>query len=1249
MADAQGRSFNLDSPLKAATLNIRGLLDLKKRRSVFRLLKKENIDIIALQETHICNDQDLRDIYKLWGGPIHHSSYTNRSKGLITLLHPRLKDQLFEEVWSSDRVLISRVELGNSKLNIVNVYCPCNNIDKIHFMNDLQRELEIKLGVDNISSTIVMGDFNIALSANLDIISGTPHPKNICDSFNVFIQSLSLLDTWRTIHKDEKNFTWSKSANLVASPPCARRLDYVFAGESLALFLKDSQIKSLGFSDHRMVVTCFESNSFKQGKGIYKLNTSLLHDREYINIIHRVILNTVEEYSSLDPHSVWEMIKVNIREVSKKYSQSKSREKKDRSEELQKQLKELEEHVALHPMDVDKWNQISTLKSELEIIEIEKAKGAQLRSRIRYIEEGEKNTKFFLNLEKGRGKYNTITKLKTADGDIITNELELIEEIKEKYKARYNKSDLTYTKVSDLMNNYINDLNLPSLNEEERISCDRTISEEEVRASLKSMKDGSAPGCDGIPTEFYKVFWNQLKKPLLNCINYSFQLDVLSPSERIGIISLFHKGKELSRDDLDNWRPISLTNTDYKIIAKILSIRLNTVLEKLIGKQQKGFMKGRQIFHIHRIIDDLLEMQRKSNLPGIILALDFKQAFDAISIHCIIKSLEIFGFGPNFIKWITILNTQRQSCVKNGGYISELFPMVNGVRQGCPISPQLFLLAVEILAQKIIQDKNIKGLNPHGAPNSEKISQFADDATLCLKDVNDINICFSHLNGFSTFSDLFLNLNKSYALSTNGMSVDTGGLELTFKDTIKILGLYFSNKKSASEIEDNWVPRINNILNTFAKWSKRDLSIMGKINIIKTFGISQFIYAMQGISFSKEVLDQVNTIFFRFLWKRNFDNKRAFEKIKRKTLCNSYGDGGLKMIDIHRLQDSMLLAWATQLLSSNNMTEWKNIAKYNYNNVGGLSVFRSKVDSTSFKGLHLIKSPFWKKVLTKWLDHSNNRLDNSLTLDDPICNNTLFQYRNNTLFLPTSLSKGIVQLKDIVRNGRLITFNEYINLYGMHARSVMDYNVIYNAIYPVFILNNPQNHANFSFRNIPIEKLNRKLIYSSLAEESEPPLCVGIWKRKFGIDITKPYWDNIFQLKEIRLREISWKICHNIYPTSIMLHRMQLAPSNLCRYCNNVDFIEHFFFHCQAINQLWNEIKNDILICFNVNIRMSEQIVLFGVLNIEGASRSDVSLINQLLAIGRMSISKFKYGRSRNLIEIYESDCALRKVGRFKD
>ena len=851
-------------------------------------------------------------------------------------------------------------------------------------------------------------------------------------------------------------------------------------------------------------------------------------------------------------------------------------------------------------------------------------------------------------MKKGRAKTNTITKLKSSNDEVITDEYELLEEIKDKYKARYNKSDATYTKVSELMNNYVNDLNLPSLSEEEKTFCDSDITEEEVQQALKAMKVGSAPGTDGIPTEFYKVFWNDLKKPLIECINYSFHSGILSPSERIGIISLFHKGKELSRDNLDNWRPISLTNSDYKIIAKILSIRLNRVLDKLIGNQQKGFMKGRQIFHIHRIIDDLLDMQRKSNLSGILLALDFKQAFDAINIHCIIKSLEIFGFGPKFVKWILILNTQRQSCIKNGGYISDLFPMSNGVRQGCPISPQLFLIAVEILAQKIIQDKNIQGLNPHGGTRSQKITQFADDASLFLKDVNDMVICFSHLNGFSVFSDLFLNLNKSYALSTNGMSVDTGGIDITFKDTIKILGLYFSNKKPASEIEDNWVPKINNILKTFKLWSKRGLSIIGKINIIKTFGISQFIYVMQSISLPKEVLDQINTIFFRFLWKKNFDNKRAYEKVKRNVLCNSYDEGGLRMVDIHRLQDSMLLAWAAQLLNSETESDWKCLAANWYNKVGGLPVFRSKVLYSSFKGSHLIKSIFWKRVLEKWLDFSNNHLDNTINQYDPIFNNNQLQYRNNTLFLSTSLERGVVLLKDVIHNERIITQFEFIRQYGQHARSVLDYVAIYNAIKHVFTFNISQICLSFNFRGIPVEKLNRKTIYGCLSRAVGPPLCVGLWRRKFGVTISKAHWGTVFSLKEIRLRELSWKILHNVFPTNIMLHKIELAPSNLCRYCNTIDYTEHFFFQCNSVKSIWREIKYDIMICFNKNIQMSEQVALFGITDLEGAAMSEINQINQLIAIGRMAISKFRYGKSRNLIEIYESDCALRKVGRFR-
>ena len=384
----------MDSPLKTATLNTNGLMDFRKRRSILRLLKKDNLDIVALQETHICIQKDIDDSKKLWGGHIHHCSDSNKSKGLITLLHPRFNDCKFVNIWSSDRVLISRLHLGDESLYIVNVYCPCKNGEKVSFMKDFQKEIEINLGVQNIPNTLFMGDFNIALSPTLDIVTGNPHPKVVCDAFDDFVQSLSLLDTWRSLHKDEKNFTFSKAG-------IARRLDYIFTGDSLGHSLNDSLIKSIGFSDHRMVVTVFEFSSFKRGKGMYKLNTSLLNDTEYIQLIPKVISNTTERYCALDPHSRWEMTKVNIRDVSKKFSESKSRKKRDRLDFLHKHLNLLEEAVASNPLDNDKWNQISKVKSELEILEIEKAKGAQIRSRIQYIEEGEKNTKFFLSLEKG--------------------------------------------------------------------------------------------------------------------------------------------------------------------------------------------------------------------------------------------------------------------------------------------------------------------------------------------------------------------------------------------------------------------------------------------------------------------------------------------------------------------------------------------------------------------------------------------------------------------------------------------------------------------------------------------------------------------------------------------------------------------------------------------------------------------------------------------------------------------------------
>ena len=143
------------------------------------------------------------------------------------------------------------------------------------------------------------------------------------------MHSLRLTDSWRWLNPVEKSHTWSRG-----NPPAARRLDYIFVGESLISSINQSIIKSIGFSDHRLVITTFEVSSFKRGKGFYKLNTSLLKDKAYCKMISHEIRSSTEEYNSVNPHLRWEVIKTNVREVSQQYSKYKVKMKKDKLESL---------------------------------------------------------------------------------------------------------------------------------------------------------------------------------------------------------------------------------------------------------------------------------------------------------------------------------------------------------------------------------------------------------------------------------------------------------------------------------------------------------------------------------------------------------------------------------------------------------------------------------------------------------------------------------------------------------------------------------------------------------------------------------------------------------------------------------------------------------------------------------------------------------------------------------------------------
>ena len=167
---------------------------------------------------------------------------------------------------------------------------------------------------------------------------------------------------------------------------------------------------------------------------------------------------------------------------------------------------------------------------------------------------------------------------------------------------------------------------------------------------------------------------------------------------------------------------------------------------------------------------------------------------------------------------------------------------------------------------------------------------------------------------FSSFSGLEINRKKSEAmwLGSKQHSSDTF-FGFVWKRRLKILGVYFTCDKCASPVEENWTGRVENIKRIITAWEKRNLSIVGKVCVIKTFLISQLVYIMQALVVPDSVLTQVNRLLFRFLWRRKDCNRKAFEKVKRNVVCSDLENGGLGMIDVKQMQTAFLLQWAGRL------------------------------------------------------------------------------------------------------------------------------------------------------------------------------------------------------------------------------------------------------------------------------------------------------------------------------------------------